>query len=84
MRVLQERRKLALDPQAIRGLDRAIERQALVWRRSCDLIRRVPLEPTHRRIAGELGLPRGTVDTCLRVARIRAEGLLRADTIRYA
>ena len=84
MRLLQERRRRALDPEATRRLDGDIAREAAVWRRSCDLIRRVPLEPTQRRIASELGLPRGTVDTCLRVALLRAEGLLQSDAIRYA
>ncbi len=84
MRLLQERRRFSLDARATQCLDGAIAREAIVWRRSCDLIGRVPLEPTHRRIAAELGIPRGTVDTCLRVALQRAEGLLRADAIRYA
>jgi hypothetical protein len=69
MRLLQEQRAHAGDPRESERLERAITRYAICWRRACDLITKVPLEPTHRRIASELGMPRGTVDTCLRAAR---------------
>ncbi len=84
MRLLQERRAFAADPQERQRLDRQVAREAAGWRRACRLIGRVPLEPTHRRIAAELGMPRGTVDTCLRAALRGASGLPRPDSIRYA
>jgi hypothetical protein len=84
MRLLQERRALAVEPGERERLERAIARQAAGWRRACDLIRRVPLEPTHRRLARELGLPRGTVDSALRAALRPGSGLGQEEAIRYA
>jgi hypothetical protein len=75
MRLLEEQRARAGDPAERERLERGISRYAICWRRACELIRRIPLEPTHRTIAAELGMPRGTVDTCLRAAQALRGGV---------
>ena len=47
-------------------------------------IARIPLCPTHRAIAEELGVPKGTVDTGLRWAKNQLAALYAEDEIEYA
>jgi hypothetical protein len=71
MRLAQQRLADETDPLARKELRGLAARNASIWKKSTDALAHVALVPTHRQLARELGIPRGTVGTALRWLQLR-------------
>jgi hypothetical protein len=64
--VAENELRLEVDDGEQRRLRKRIGRLRKIMRQAAEDIARIPLHPTHRAIAEELGIPKGTVDTGMR------------------
>jgi hypothetical protein len=82
-RLLEMKIRSVGDGERRAQLAKALDRCQRTMRGACTEITRIPLSPTHRAIAIELGVPKGTVDTGIRWIKGRI-CLYSAPSLKYA